>query len=112
MVWKTNTAEVALQGGQAIQNLGGKHTYMRRYMFMGAYEISEGDAVDQQEPAETTTLDPISMGKIDEAKDHTALVAVCAELKKELGEEYQKPLVAYYTKRKNELAKDTTNESA
>jgi len=112
MVWKTNTAEVALQGGQAIQNLGGKHTYMRRYMFMGAYEISEGDAVDAQELVETVGLDPISMGKIDKAKTHDELVDVCSTLKKELGAEYQKPLVAYYTKRKNELAKDTTNESA
>lgn len=103
MVWATPTAEVSLQGGQPIQNLGGKHTYMRRYMYMEAYEISEGDAVDAQEKEDTSVLDPISQGKIDQAKTHEELVAVCAELKKELGAEYQKPLVAYYTKRKNEI---------
>lgn len=103
MVWKTPTAEASIQGGQAIQNLGGKHTYMRRYVFMEAYEIAEGDAVDEQEPVDTTTLDPISQGKIDEAKTHEELVAVCAELKKELGKEYEKALVSYYTKRKNEI---------
>jgi hypothetical protein len=110
MVWKTPTAEASIQGGQAIQNLGGKHTYMRRYVYMEAYEISEGDSVDAQEPADTTELDPISQGKIDGAKTHEELVAVCAELKTELGAEYQKPLVAYYTKRKNEL--EETNEAA
>lgn len=112
MVWTTPTAEVTIQAGQAIQNLGGKHTYMRRYLYMEAYEIAEGDAVDAQEPQDTSTLDPISMGKIDQAKTHEELVAVCAELKKELGADYQKPLVAYYTKRKDELAKEADSASA
>ncbi len=36
----------SLKGAHDIQNLGSEHTYMRRYMYMLAYEIVEHDAVD------------------------------------------------------------------
>jgi hypothetical protein len=39
--------------GQAIQNLGSTHTYMRRYLWLMAMEIVEHDSVDAAAPAET-----------------------------------------------------------
>ncbi|MDB4302094.1 ERF family protein [bacterium] len=43
----SDMAEATLQGKPApIQELGSQHTYMRRYMYMLAYEIAEGDSVD------------------------------------------------------------------
>jgi hypothetical protein len=39
--------------GQAIQDLGSTHTYMRRYLWLMAMEIVEHDAVDSSEPAES-----------------------------------------------------------
>lgn len=38
--------------GQAIQNLGSTHTYMRRYLWLMAMEIVEHDSVDAAAPAE------------------------------------------------------------
>lgn len=39
--------------GQAIQDLGSTHTYIRRYLWLMAMEIVEHDAVDSQAPSET-----------------------------------------------------------
>jgi hypothetical protein len=39
--------------GQAIQDLGSTHTYIRRYLWLMAMEIVEHDAVDNQAPSET-----------------------------------------------------------
>lgn len=42
------TANCALHGGaQAIQNLGAKTTYMKRYMYMDAFEIVENDKIEE-----------------------------------------------------------------
>ena len=40
------TANVNLQASQPIQNLGGKTTYMKRYMYMDLFEINENDKVE------------------------------------------------------------------
>ena len=39
--------------GQAIQDLGSTHTYIRRYLWLMAMEIVEHDAVDASAPSET-----------------------------------------------------------
>lgn len=42
------TADVRLQASQPIQNLGGKSTYMKRYMYMDLLEINENDKVEEE----------------------------------------------------------------
>lgn len=42
------TANVNLQASQPIQNLGGKTTYMKRYMYMDLLEINENDKVEEE----------------------------------------------------------------
>ena len=42
-LFKKETREVTLQASQPIQNLGGKNTYMKRYMYMDVFEINEND---------------------------------------------------------------------
>lgn len=51
------TANVNLQAAQPIQNLGGKSTYMKRYMYMDLFEINENDAVEEEtgKPVKTET---------------------------------------------------------
>ena len=47
IVFESHTADATLKGGAApIQELGSQHTYMRRYMFILAYEITEKDTLD------------------------------------------------------------------
>lgn len=41
------TAPCSLSGAQPIQNLGSKTTYMKRYMYMDAFEIVEGDKIEE-----------------------------------------------------------------
>lgn len=47
-LFKKETREVALQASQPIQNLGGKNTYMKRYMYMDVFEITEKDSVEEE----------------------------------------------------------------
>ena len=49
--------------GQAIQDLGSTHTYIRRYLWLMAMEIVEHDAVDASEPvkpAPTPKAEPVA----------------------------------------------------
>lgn len=41
------TANCTLSGAQPIQNLGSKSTYMKRYMYMDAFEIVESDKIEE-----------------------------------------------------------------
>ena len=48
--FKTPTAQAVLNGSKnPIQELGAKHTYLKRYLYMNALEIAENDIVDAQE---------------------------------------------------------------
>lgn len=45
ILFETPTADANVKGANDIQNLGSKHTYLKRYLYMNALELSEGDAV-------------------------------------------------------------------
>lgn len=112
IVFYSDTAEVEIGkkkdgsgGADRIQNLGGKITYMRRYLLMIAFEIVESDIVDQKDQNKNTDLelDPDEITKIKEAKDLESLAAICRDIKAKKGPRYQKSLMSYYTARKGEL---------
>lgn len=46
MIYRLKTAEASVYGAAAIQNLGAKITYMKRYIYMSLLDIVEPDAVD------------------------------------------------------------------
>lgn len=46
MVYRLKTAEASVYGASAIQNLGAKITYMKRYIYMSLLDIVEPDVVD------------------------------------------------------------------
>ena len=48
LVFSSPVAEAKLAKGTPIQELGAMHTYMRRYLWLMAMEISENDIVDAQ----------------------------------------------------------------
>lgn len=54
-----------LKGCHGIQNIGATQTYARRYLYVMAFEIAEGDALDGAEPDEEAML---KHKKIDIAK--------------------------------------------
>ena len=69
IVIKSPHAEAELKGCQPIQCLGGEETYQRRYLWMAAMEIVEGDALDanvgrpeKKEKVTQTDDDPLGIG--------------------------------------------------
>ena len=47
VMFESHIAHAKLQNGAApIQELGSQHTYMRRYLYLMVYEISENDTLD------------------------------------------------------------------
>lgn len=51
------TANLSLSGAQPIQNVGGRSTYMKRYLYMDLFEINENDKVEEEtgKPVEVET---------------------------------------------------------
>ena len=64
-LFKKETREVTLQASQPIQNLGGKNTYMKRYMYMDVFEINENDSVEEETGA------PDNVETVTESKPKT-----------------------------------------
>lgn len=70
IVFETPTANALVKGANEIQNLGSKHTYLKRYLYMNAIELNESDGVDAtigkdepKEAATTTTTTPKATDK-------------------------------------------------
>lgn len=59
--------QVNIKGAANIQNLGGEQTYLRRYLYLNAYEISETDTVDLQ-PKTQKEEKPNTKGKVEQQK--------------------------------------------
>ena len=58
IVVSTPMAEANLKGAHPIQNLGAVLSYQRRYLWMAAMELVEGDAVDSAPPVEAPKAEP------------------------------------------------------
>lgn len=56
MIYRLKTAEASVYGAAAIQNLGAKITYMKRYVYMSLLDIVEPDVVDSAPQGETQTV--------------------------------------------------------
>lgn len=69
-------------GAEPIQNLGGKTTYMRRYMFITAFEIVESDIVEKVNEQTKDELSPEDIDSIMNSKTQGELIKVCADLTK------------------------------
>lgn len=48
LVYSSKTAEANVKGATPIQNLGSVHTYMRRYMYVEAYDLAVEDDLDKR----------------------------------------------------------------
>lgn len=100
------TAEVQLPRGQAIQGLGAKLTYMRRYMLMTAFEMVESDMVDAVNRELADEIDEADLKKIADCKSTDDLTPVY----KELEVKYKKELlVPHFAKAKTKLQKEESN---
>lgn len=100
------TAEVQLPRGQAIQGLGAKLTYMRRYMLMSAFEVVESDMVDAVNRELADEIEPEDLKKIINCKSTADLTPVY----KELEVKYKKELlVPHFAEVKIKLQQEESN---
>lgn len=45
-IYQSPIADASLKGCTPVQSLGGVHTYLKRYLYQNAFEITEGDLLD------------------------------------------------------------------
>ena len=62
-VFETPAVDVDVKGANSIQNLGSKHTYLKRYLYLNALEIAECDGVDATIGKETKAETSIAKNK-------------------------------------------------
>ena len=99
----SKNVEAGIKGAQAIQNLGGEQTYQRRYLYLQAYEITENDSIDAQNPKNNLpskskskpkkelvaqTIHPYKLSSDDMKKLELTLLSL--ETKEEINEKYAK----------------------
>jgi hypothetical protein len=89
-------------GAEPIQNLGGKSTYMRRYMLMIAFEIVESDYVDRNPVLLEVPESDIQ--RIQATKTLEELQEVYQELNVALGKSYTRSLVKHCSDRKKTIS--------
>lgn len=94
IVFETPTADANVKGANDIQNLGSKHTYLKRYLYMNALELSEGDAVDA------------TIGKDEEPKNARPATDAQIQLLKKLGIEIKDGITLQQA---SELIKEAKN---
>lgn len=66
-IYTSPMKDIDMKGANAIQCLGGVETYQRRYLYMAAFDITEGDMFDGENPKrgkKTTTETNINSEKI------------------------------------------------
>lgn len=99
--FRSPIAEANLKGCSPIQSLGGVHTYMKRYLYMNALEISDGDIIDgapKSEPLSAEILAECEALSID-------LKNVAAYLKKSVADLSEEDVKACVERKKKVLAK-------
>lgn len=64
VVFTSPVADGGIKGASPIQNLGGIHTYMRRYLWIEAMEIVEHDTIDTLSPEQKVQKEYITPEQI------------------------------------------------
>ncbi len=98
IMFKVPTAEVS--SSQPIQGQGAKITYMRRYLMLIAYEISENDVVEQETSKDTVKITKAEIEAIQAVETQEQLIEVCKGLKTKYGQE---AILPYYNSKKVDL---------
>lgn len=91
---------------EGIQVLGGKTTYLRRYLYQIAFEISVKDTVDSRgktPPKPIDELDQADIDKINATGDIDSLAQVCKDIKARKGFSKNVALLKHYTAKKEAL---------
>lgn len=103
IMFSSPVAKATLQGKPSpIQELGSQHTYMRRYLYLLAYEIAEGDSVDADlgRPLTKEETDLIAKTKAEEEFKNEQVKKAEQESKNKLTNEYRESIRILATEKK------------
>lgn len=95
-------------GAQPIQNLGGKSSYLKRYLLVTAFGIAETDMVDRVNREFTDEIEEKDLEKMKKAKTVKELALVAKELQ---GKYKKSLLVPEYQKLKVILEQDEDTQN-
>lgn len=102
-------ADAGLKGSTAIQSLGAVHTYMRRYLYVNALEITEPEILDAlvgTDVIETVEKEELDANLLTEAKSiKLTLEKVAIYFKKDVTELTNEDLVKGIALQKEAIAK-------
>lgn len=111
LVFKTPSEVIEQKGMQPIQALGSKHTYLKRYLYLNALEIVEGDVVDAIEQIEPKLITTEQIKKLNDLLDEKRMAAMLGAYKledlKDMKEETATATIERLEKEKKE--KEVTN---
>lgn len=89
--YSCDVKDLDLKGANSIQNYGGVQTYLRRYLYMNAFDIVEADIFDSQD------FEKKKRKKI-EKNDFTELLGLCKRVFTKVDNEKKKEVVAIMKK--------------
>lgn len=104
----TPLADAGTKGCTPIQNLGSQQTYIRRYLYLTAFDIVESDMLDNTlgNPELAKSVDDFKKD-FDNAKTVEQFTAIKKDLEKSLKDKKEiKEVLDYATKKFNELVKE------
>lgn len=85
-------AEAPLKGALPIQALGAQQTYMRRYLYLLALNITESDAIDSAEPVKPEAVKQVDLTDFESALDSSTDLKNLMEIWNTIPKEHHKSL--------------------
>ncbi len=77
------SAPLELKGAVPLQSIGGQMTYIRKYLYMLALEISEVDILDSSDNGDVTNVKPQNVEEPKKSSLKSEVTALCKEKSKE-----------------------------
>lgn len=108
IVFNAPSEKVEIKGATSVQNLGGEITYLKRYLYQNAYEITEPDLVEGVAQVDKTLLTPKTYAPKQPQKASEELIQEAMNL---MGDDFNRVISFYKVSTPQELTQDQLNNS-
>lgn len=108
IVFNAPSEKVEIKGATSVQNLGGEITYLKRYLYQNAYEITEPDLVEGVAQVNKTLLTPKTYAPKQPQKASEELIQEAMNL---MGDDFNRVISFYKVSTPQELTQDQLNNS-
>lgn len=108
IVFNAPSEKVEIKGATSVQNLGGEITYLKRYLYQNAYEITEPDLVEGVAQVDKTLLTPKTYAPKQPQKASEELIQEAMNL---MGDDFNRVISFYKISTPQELTQDQLSNS-